>query len=149
MNALGLEEEVQWRPWLYNAGGEDQVAGFVKEYDNIAFVTVKVCRLLLLLLLCVFLQTVLELRNMRKGSDRQLCNKFKLSAIFLKCWPIENLMKNLKIWMSTDNHRSEIRLSAKFFWCQDARTTTYFEHCLKNMVSYRERSKTLEPVLIV
>lgn len=41
VNALGLEEEVQWRPWLYNAGGEDQVAGFVKEYDNIAFVTVK------------------------------------------------------------------------------------------------------------
>ena len=31
--------------------------------------------------------------------------------------------------MSTDNHRSDIRLSANFFECQDAMTTTYFEHC--------------------
>ena len=39
-------------------------------------------------------------------------------------------MKNINAWMSTDNHKSEIRLCANFLGCQDARTTTYFEHCL-------------------
>ncbi|XP_022083966.1 lysosomal protective protein-like [Acanthaster planci] len=39
---LRREAEVQWRPWLYkNADDQDQVAGFVKEYDNIAFLTIK------------------------------------------------------------------------------------------------------------
>ena len=42
VNSFQLEEEVQWRPWLYNPGSDDQIAGFVKEYDNMAFVTVKV-----------------------------------------------------------------------------------------------------------
>ncbi|XP_041455280.1 lysosomal protective protein-like [Lytechinus variegatus] len=40
VDALGLEEEVQWRTWLYSDGSL-QVAGFVKEYDNVAFATVK------------------------------------------------------------------------------------------------------------
>ena len=31
-----------WRPWLYNPGTSDQIAGFVKEYSHIAFATVKV-----------------------------------------------------------------------------------------------------------
>ena len=39
---LGLEEEVQWRSWLYD-DGTLQIAGFVKEYDHVAFATVKVC----------------------------------------------------------------------------------------------------------
>lgn len=30
------------RPWLYEDKYGQQVAGFVKEFDNIAFVTVKV-----------------------------------------------------------------------------------------------------------
>ncbi|XP_072014104.1 lysosomal protective protein-like [Amphiura filiformis] len=41
VNNFGLEEEVQWRPWLYNPGTSDQIAGFVKEFSHIAFVTVK------------------------------------------------------------------------------------------------------------
>lgn len=42
VDALGLEEEVQWRTWLYSDGSL-QIAGFVKEYDRVAFATVKVC----------------------------------------------------------------------------------------------------------
>jgi cathepsin A (carboxypeptidase C) len=39
---LRRDAEVQWRPWLYkNADDQDQVAGFVKEYDNLAFLTIK------------------------------------------------------------------------------------------------------------
>lgn len=34
--------EVQRRPWLYNDDDSRQVGGFVKEFDNIAFLTVKV-----------------------------------------------------------------------------------------------------------
>lgn len=30
------------RPWLYSEGGENQIGGFVKEFTNIAFLTVKV-----------------------------------------------------------------------------------------------------------
>lgn len=30
------------RPWLYTEGGENQIGGFVKEFTNIAFLTVKV-----------------------------------------------------------------------------------------------------------
>lgn len=30
------------RPWLYTVGGENQIGGFVKEFTNIAFLTVKV-----------------------------------------------------------------------------------------------------------
>lgn len=40
VDALGAEDEVQWRPWIFS-DGSDQIAGFVKEYHNIAFVTVK------------------------------------------------------------------------------------------------------------
>ncbi|XP_030832107.1 lysosomal protective protein [Strongylocentrotus purpuratus] len=40
VDALGLEEEVQWRTWLYSDGSL-QIAGFVKEYDRVAFATVK------------------------------------------------------------------------------------------------------------
>lgn len=34
--------EVQRRPWLYNDEDGQQVGGFVKEFDNLAFLTVKV-----------------------------------------------------------------------------------------------------------
>lgn len=34
--------EVERRPWLYNNEYGQQVGGFVKEFDNIAFITVKV-----------------------------------------------------------------------------------------------------------
>lgn len=36
--------EVQRRPWLVNYGdsGEQQIAGFVKEFSHIAFLTIKV-----------------------------------------------------------------------------------------------------------
>ncbi|XP_071495439.1 lysosomal protective protein-like [Diadema antillarum] len=40
VDALGLEEEVQWRSWLYTDSSL-QIAGFVKEYDHVAFATVK------------------------------------------------------------------------------------------------------------
>lgn len=30
------------RPWLYTDQGENQIGGFVKEFTNIAFLTVKV-----------------------------------------------------------------------------------------------------------
>lgn len=30
------------RPWLYTENGENQIGGFVKEFTNIAFLTVKV-----------------------------------------------------------------------------------------------------------
>ena len=34
---------MQWRPWLYTSAQlQEQVAGFVQEYDNIAFLTIKV-----------------------------------------------------------------------------------------------------------
>ena len=43
VSSLNRQAEVQWRPWLYkNAVPENQVAGFVKEYTNIAFLTIKV-----------------------------------------------------------------------------------------------------------
>ncbi|XP_033626529.1 lysosomal protective protein-like [Asterias rubens] len=39
---LHRQEEVQWRPWLYTSAQlQEQVAGFVQEYDNIAFLTIK------------------------------------------------------------------------------------------------------------
>ncbi|XP_038068510.1 lysosomal protective protein-like [Patiria miniata] len=42
VTGLGRQAEVQWRPWLFkNALGQDQVAGFVKEYDNIAYLSIK------------------------------------------------------------------------------------------------------------
>lgn len=34
--------EVERRPWLYNDDYGQQVGGFVKEFENIAFLTVKV-----------------------------------------------------------------------------------------------------------
>ncbi|XP_077982198.1 lysosomal protective protein-like isoform X2 [Glandiceps talaboti] len=40
IESLNLEEQVQRRAWLYN-DGSDQVAGFVKEFENLAFATVK------------------------------------------------------------------------------------------------------------
>lgn len=30
------------RPWLYTERGENQIGGFVKEFTNIAFLTIKV-----------------------------------------------------------------------------------------------------------
>ena len=44
----------------------------------------------------MYVLTVLEIRQMRKVSDGQPCNNFRLSAIFLRCRPIEDLMKNNK-----------------------------------------------------
>lgn len=43
VDGLGAQDEVQWRPWLY-FDGSDQIAGFIKEYEKIAFATVKVSR---------------------------------------------------------------------------------------------------------
>lgn len=37
-----FQVEVQRRPWLYDDDDGRQVGGFVKEFDNIAFLTVKV-----------------------------------------------------------------------------------------------------------
>lgn len=34
--------QVARRPWLYTENGENQIGGFVKEFTNIAFLTVKV-----------------------------------------------------------------------------------------------------------
>lgn len=31
-------------PWLYTEGGENQIGGFVKEFTNIAFLTIKGAR---------------------------------------------------------------------------------------------------------
>ena len=47
-----------------------------------------------------------------------MCNNFRLSAIFLRCQPIEDLMKIINTWVSVsmDNHKSEIRLSFKIVW---------------------------------
>lgn len=39
---LPLQVQVNRRPWLYKDGGVDQIGGFVKEFTNIAFLTVKV-----------------------------------------------------------------------------------------------------------
>lgn len=37
--------EVARRPWLFtDENGQDQIGGFVKEFTNIAFLTVKVIR---------------------------------------------------------------------------------------------------------
>ena len=63
---------------------------------------------------------VLGIRKMRKVADGQPWNNFRLSALFRKCRPIEDLMKNINTWMSTDNHKSEMRLSANCLGCQDA-----------------------------
>ncbi|XP_040890602.1 lysosomal protective protein isoform X2 [Toxotes jaculatrix] len=41
VESLHQQVEVQRRPWLYNDEGGRQVGGFVKEFDNIAFLTVK------------------------------------------------------------------------------------------------------------
>ena len=46
-------------------------------------------------------------------------------------WVLE---ENINTWMSTDNYKCEMRLSANSLGCQDsgvqdARTTAYFEHC--------------------
>ncbi|XP_006814786.1 lysosomal protective protein-like, partial [Saccoglossus kowalevskii] len=40
VESLDLEEQVQRRPWLYN-DGTDQIAGFVKEFAQLAFATIK------------------------------------------------------------------------------------------------------------
>ncbi|CAH1270156.1 CTSA [Branchiostoma lanceolatum] len=40
VESLGLQEQIQRRAWLFN-NGKDQIAGFVKEYQNFAFLTVK------------------------------------------------------------------------------------------------------------
>lgn len=41
VESLQQQVEVQRRPWLYNDADGQQVGGFVKEFDNIAFLTVK------------------------------------------------------------------------------------------------------------
>uniref|UniRef100_A0A665XAM0 Carboxypeptidase n=1 Tax=Echeneis naucrates TaxID=173247 RepID=A0A665XAM0_ECHNA len=41
VESLHQQVEVQRRPWLYNDDDGKQVGGFVKEFDNIAFLTVK------------------------------------------------------------------------------------------------------------
>ncbi|XP_026205573.1 lysosomal protective protein isoform X1 [Anabas testudineus] len=41
VESLHQQVEVQRRPWLYDDGEGRQVGGFVKEFDNIAFLTVK------------------------------------------------------------------------------------------------------------
>ena len=41
-NLCVFQVEVQRRPWLYDDDDGRQVGGFVKEFDNIAFLTVKV-----------------------------------------------------------------------------------------------------------
>ena len=73
--------------------------------------TFKVMLTCLQFLFCIVhvLYSVLEIRKIRKASDGQLCINFRLSAIFLRCQQIEDLMKNTNTWMSTDNHNSEMR----------------------------------------
>ena len=39
---------------------------------------------------------------------------------FLRCQPIEDLMKHINTWMSMDNYKSEMRLSVNLLGCQDA-----------------------------
>ena len=46
-----------------------------------------------------------RIRNMRKVSGGQPRINSRLSPIFLRSQPIEDLMKNINIWMSTDNNR--------------------------------------------
>uniref|UniRef100_A0A3Q0S0Z6 Carboxypeptidase n=1 Tax=Amphilophus citrinellus TaxID=61819 RepID=A0A3Q0S0Z6_AMPCI len=41
VESLQQQVEVQRRPWIYNDADGQQVGGFVKEFDNIAFLTVK------------------------------------------------------------------------------------------------------------
>ncbi|PKU35550.1 lysosomal protective protein [Limosa lapponica baueri] len=42
VDSLCQKVQVARRPWLYTEGGENQIGGFVKEFTNIAFLTVKV-----------------------------------------------------------------------------------------------------------
>ncbi|KAM7091030.1 lysosomal protective protein isoform 1-T1 [Ciconia maguari] len=41
VDSLCQKVQVARRPWLYTEGGENQIGGFVKEFTNIAFLTVK------------------------------------------------------------------------------------------------------------
>ncbi|KAL2090907.1 hypothetical protein ACEWY4_013170 [Coilia grayii] len=41
VESLQQEVQVQRRPWIYNNGENQQVGGFVKEFSNLAFLTVK------------------------------------------------------------------------------------------------------------
>uniref|UniRef100_A0A8B9ZWL3 Carboxypeptidase n=1 Tax=Anas zonorhyncha TaxID=75864 RepID=A0A8B9ZWL3_9AVES len=41
VDSLCQKVQVARRPWLYTVGGENQIGGFVKEFTNIAFLTVK------------------------------------------------------------------------------------------------------------
>ncbi|XP_035423071.1 lysosomal protective protein isoform X2 [Cygnus atratus] len=41
VDSLCQKVQVSRRPWLYTEGGENQIGGFVKEFTNIAFLTVK------------------------------------------------------------------------------------------------------------
>ncbi|XP_019395336.1 PREDICTED: lysosomal protective protein [Crocodylus porosus] len=41
VDSLGQKVQVNRRPWLYKDGGVDQIGGFVKEFTNIAFLTIK------------------------------------------------------------------------------------------------------------
>lgn len=43
LRGLGLQVQVQRRPWIFSdETGQDQIGGFVKEFTNIAFITIKV-----------------------------------------------------------------------------------------------------------
>uniref|UniRef100_A0A8D0H220 Carboxypeptidase n=1 Tax=Sphenodon punctatus TaxID=8508 RepID=A0A8D0H220_SPHPU len=41
VDSLRQKVQVQRRPWLYKVEGEEQIGGFVKEFTNIAFLTIK------------------------------------------------------------------------------------------------------------
>ncbi|XP_028855107.1 lysosomal protective protein [Denticeps clupeoides] len=41
VESLQQQAQIKRRPWIYNNGDSQQVGGFVKEFDNLAFLTVK------------------------------------------------------------------------------------------------------------
>ncbi|OCT62781.1 hypothetical protein XELAEV_18043872mg [Xenopus laevis] len=41
VDSLQQKLQVQRRPWLYNEGGQQQIGGFVKEFSNLSFLTIK------------------------------------------------------------------------------------------------------------
>ncbi|XP_053309046.1 lysosomal protective protein [Spea bombifrons] len=41
VDSLGQKLQVQRRPWLYNEGDQQQIGGFVKEFSNLTFLTIK------------------------------------------------------------------------------------------------------------
>lgn len=55
--------QVQRRPWLYDTADGHQVGGFVKEFENIAFLTVKVGPASHSDFICVGVRNRIELRS--------------------------------------------------------------------------------------